>query len=454
MAVLLLVRQAVMSDATSKANGGANLLGQLCARYPSVPRSIVLKTDLLTRGVNYTEDLKAVGPDGLSDTVRGFRFHHDIVPSDESGSPAQLPWSFNFHDQTHVKLIIDLDSPYTVRVREDGSFLLYCGEQVLEEIFFPTKAKWLGRQLSDGTPITAVLFEIGPCHATGIVPLDYCEYFRNGEQCRYCDWNPTFELARAAGFRTKVAADTQQLVEAFDMAFGGADAAPCEHAHIIVAGALWNRVKEAEIYLRTLAALRETAAGRRAAFLLGTQVLDATEARRAKEAGFDWATWNIEIWDPQLFDTICPGKARTVGYQRWKELLLEGVEIFGNGYVSTNFVIGPELALPEGFKNQDDALSSVVGGFEWCLQHGILPFYQFWRCSPGSLLSDMELPPVPTEYYLRVGVAHHRLMEKYNFYQLTDPRKRASCHKCGIFYNSYDFPRLIDAGEGPRWFEW
>jgi hypothetical protein len=436
-----------------KAQNGAGLLGELCTRYPRIPRSIVLKTDLLTRGLNYTEDLKCVGPDGLSDTVRGFKFHHDIVADEEGGSPAQLPWSFHFHDETHVKVIIDLESPYTIRVG-DGRFFLYCSDQPLEEVFFPRKAAWVGRQLSDGSPITSVLFEVGPCHATGIVPLDYCEYFRNGEQCRYCDWNPTFELAKAAGFRTKVSADTQQLVEAFEMAFGGADAAPCEHAHIIVAGALWNRNKELEIYMRTIEALRSSPAGQRASFLLGTQVLDPADARRAKDAGFCWATWNIEIWDRKLFDTVCPGKARTVGYQKWKELLLEGVEVFGNGYLSTNFVIGPEVAIPDGFKNYEEGLQSVVEGFEWCLQHGILPFYQFWRCSPGSLFSDMELPAVPTEYYLRISLEHHRLMEKYNFYQLTDPRKRASCHKCGIFYNSYDYARLIDPVEGPRWFEW
>ena len=97
--------------ASATLQDGLGLLADLCERYPSVPRSIILKTDLLTRGVNYTDDLKAVGPDGLSDTVRGFKFHHDIVTADEAGSPAQLPWSFNFRDQTHVKLIIDLESP-------------------------------------------------------------------------------------------------------------------------------------------------------------------------------------------------------------------------------------------------------------------------------------------------------------------------------------------------------
>ncbi|MFQ5668633.1 MAG: radical SAM protein [Candidatus Binatia bacterium] len=443
-----------MTKHSQEANGGAEFLHDLCARYPAVPRSIILKTDLLTRGLNYTDDLKAVGDDGLSDTVRGFQFHHDVVSDAESGSPAQLPWSFHFHDQTYVKVIIDLESPYAVRLGEDGRFLLYCGEQPLEEVFFPPKAGWLRRQLSDGTPITAVLFETGPCHATGIVPLDYCEYFRNGEQCRYCDWNPTFELAKAAGFRTKVAADTRQLVEAFEIAFSGPDAAACEHAHIVVAGALWDRVKEAGIYVRTLEALRATPAGRQASFLLGTQVLEPDEARRAKDAGFDWATWNLEFWNPTLFESICPGKARHVGYQRWKELLLEGVEIFGSGYLSTNFVVGPEIAIPEGFKSQDEGLASVAEGFEWCLDHGILPFYQFWRCSPGSLLADMDLPVPPTEYYVRISLAHHQLMEKYNFYQLTDPRKRATCHKCGVLYNSYDFPRLLDPLEGPRWFEW
>jgi len=435
-------------------NGGrpADLLDELCAKYPRIPRSIILKTDLLTRGLNYTEDLKAIGPDGLSDTYRGFKCHHDIV-SDGDGV-ANLPWSFYFHDQTYVKVIMDLESPYNIRLADEGQFVLHCGDRPLEKVFFPRKASWLHKQLSDGTPITSVLFEVGPCHATGIVPLDYCEYFRKEEQCRYCDWNPTFELAKEAGFRTRVAADTGQLVEAFEIAFGGSDAAQCEHAHVIVAGALLNREKEAEIYIRTLEALRATEAGRAAYFLLGTQVLDVDDARRAKAAGFDWATWNIEFWDSKLFESICPGKARAVGQERWKELLLEGVDIFGTSYLSTNFVVGPELAVPDGFKSETEAIASVAEGFEWCLQQGIFPYYQFWRCSPGSLLSDMDLAAPSTEYYLRLSLLHHQLMERYNFYQISDPRKRASCHKCGIFYNSYDYPRLIDPVEGPRWFEW
>src|SRR3990172_2815175 len=116
-----------MSGGGAMTENGANLLETLCRRFPAIPRSIVLKTDLLTRGVNYTEDLKAVGADGLSDTVRGFKFHHDVVS--DGGSPAQLPWSFSFHDQTHVKLIMDLESPYAIRLAEDGRFLLPRGDQ-------------------------------------------------------------------------------------------------------------------------------------------------------------------------------------------------------------------------------------------------------------------------------------------------------------------------------------
>src|SRR3989304_1096446 len=129
---------------------GVGLFAQLCERYPAIPRSIVLKTDLLTRGINYTDDLKVVGPDGLSDTVRGFKFHHDIVADEEGGSPAQLPWSFAFHDQTHVKVIIDLDSPYAIRLGPDGRFILHCGGQPLEEGYLRRQAGWVGRPLPGG----------------------------------------------------------------------------------------------------------------------------------------------------------------------------------------------------------------------------------------------------------------------------------------------------------------
>jgi len=425
-------------------------LERLCEKYPLIPRSIILKTDLINRGINFTPDLNRISSGRLTDTFRGFQFHHDV--SDEIDM-ASLPWSFHFQDDTYVKLILDLDSPYTIRIEPDGQFMIYRKEEPIEEVFFAQKPHWYDKTLSNGEPISTVLFEIGPCHTVGIVPLDYCEYFKREEQCRYCDWNPTFDMAKAAGYRTQVAMDTNLLVEAFEIAFGG-DHPAGDHAHIVVAGALLNRKKELDIYLKSLEALLRSAAGQKARFICGTQVLDEEDAIRAKEAGFCTATWNIEAWDRKIFESMCPGKARAVGYDRWRDLLLGGVEVFGIGHLSTNFVLGPEIVMPEGFKDHEEAIESNLEGFEWCLENGIFPFYQQWRCSPGSAFMDMELPPAPTEYYVRLGWEHHKLTEKYNIVPLIPPRNRASCYRCGCYYVSYDYGRLLDIEDGPRWFEW
>jgi len=425
-------------------------LERLCEKYPQIPRTIVLKTDLLNRGINYTKDLQRVTEDGLPDTVRGFKCHH--VVSDDIDL-ASLPWSFHLQDDTYIKLILDLDSPYTIRLEPDHTFMIYRREEPIEQVFFPPKPHWYNKTLSNGEPLTSVLFEVGPCHCVGIVPLDYCEYFKKEEQCRYCDWNPTFDMAKAAGYRTQVAMNTELLVEAFEIAFGG-DNPNADHAHIVVAGALLNRTKELEMYLRPLEAIKKSPAGRDLRFLCGTQVLDPRDAKRARDAGFINATWNIETWDRRIFESMCPGKSKAVGYERWRDLLLKGVEVFGTGHLSTNFVLGPEVVIPDGFKSHEEAIASNLEGFEWCLQNGIFPFYQVWRCSPGSIYMDLELPPIPTEYYLRLSYEHHKLVEKYQFFSITPPRNRASCYKCGIFYMSYDYGRLMDLEEGPRWFEW
>ncbi len=425
-------------------------LERLCEKYPHIPRSIVLKTHLINKGINFTPDLNRANEQRLSDTVRGFKMHHAV--SDEIDF-ASLPWSFHLQDDTYIKLILDLDSPFTIRREPEGGFMLYRREDPIEEVFFPSRPRWYEKTLSNGEPITSVLFAVGPCNAVGIVPLDYCEYFKGEEQCRYCDWNPTFDMAKAAGYRTQVAMNTDLMIEAFDIAFGG-DNPSADHAHIVVAGSLLNRTKEVDIYLKALEALRKSAAGKEARFLCGTQVLDREDALRAKEAGFCNATWNLETWEQRMFESMCPGKARAVGYDRWRQLLLEGVEVFGIGHLSTNFVVGPEVVAPEGFDDHEEAIESYSEGFDWCLRNGIFPFYQLWRCSPGSAYMDMELPPAPTEYYLRLSYEHHKLCEKYQFASIIPPRNRASCYKCGIFYLSYDYGRLLDIEEGPRWFEW
>lgn len=125
----------------------------------------------------------------------------------------------------------------------------------------------------------------------------------------------------------------------------------------------------------------------------------------------------MEVWDSKLFETICPGKAKSVGRERWIESLLKAVEIFGwGGKVHTNFVVGVEMVPPFGFKTEEEAAESVAEGLQYMACHGVSLRNQLFRGRPGAALSQAPRPRI--EYYLRMEQERFKLQREYN---LKDP---------------------------------
>ncbi|MDR1540492.1 MAG: hypothetical protein LBU32_21325 [Clostridiales bacterium] len=70
-----------------------------------------------------------------------------------------------------------------------------------------------------------------------------------------------------------------------------------------------------------------------------------------KEAGLRTIGLNAEVWAKEQFDAICPAKATFCGgYENWIKATEYAVQVFGNGKVRANYVIGlqPKERLMEG----------------------------------------------------------------------------------------------------------
>jgi hypothetical protein len=183
---------------------------------------------------------------------------------------------------------------------------------------------------------------------------------------------------------------------------------------IFTGGSLINESKEADLYIRLITALREAKERLKkdTVFLAAPAALEEEDSRRVLEAGADYICFNLEVWDPRLFQIICPGKASSVGRDRWLERLKAAVKVFGEWRVSSNFVLGAELISPHGFKAMDEGLASMQEGFLWCLDNGIVPMTTI--LTPGHVTGyGGELVVPLTEYLLQVGAARRRLIKKY-----------------------------------------
>ena len=89
---------------------------------------------------------------------------------------------------------------------------------------------------------------------------------------------------------------------------------------------------EVQVYIETLQAIGANFSTRRFPSQLIASAFDEKHLERIYEqTGLMSYTADLEVPDEELFNWICPGKARSVGYREWRRRLVAAVDIFGRG---------------------------------------------------------------------------------------------------------------------------
>jgi hypothetical protein len=99
---------------------------------------------------------------------------------------------------------------------------------------------------------------------------------------------------------------------------------------------------------------------------------------RTYAMGVDAVSYNLEIFDPILFEQICPGPAQALGRQRFLDALEYAVGVFPSGAVICHLMVGMET------------LASTAKGVEALTKSGIVPVLPLFRPFKGL---DMRLHP-------------------------------------------------------------
>jgi len=92
---------------------------------------------------------------------------------------------------------------------------------------------------------------------------------------------------------------------------------------------------------------------------------------RAYGMGVDAVSYNLEIFDPERFERICPGPARAIGRERFLEALEYAASVFPSGGTTCHLIVGlePLECTHEGI----DALTAI----------GVLPVLPLYRPFKG-----------------------------------------------------------------------
>jgi hypothetical protein len=384
-------------------------LDAFATRFNDLPPAVMLKVDLLRLGVRL-----GAPPVGTR------HYHHHDERGQKSVDPrVHLQGSVVLPDGTTVFVTHNPGSPYAIRLNlERGTLELTEGpDEAATRICDVTaggRFHWTGARTSQDTPLGAVFSQSlgGTCGPLAIFLLRYCEFVKDNQECRFCSW---VRMGRSHEVRPNV----DDMREALDTIWRE------QHAIGYLAfsgGSLFNRSKEADAFVRYMEAARSTGLPLPTT-VAAIQALDRDDTRRLRDAGFDYACYSMEVWDEDAWRAVLPGKAESVGRDRWMRCLVDAVEEFGPGRVLCNFVAGVETAVPGLYRSSIEAAEHTLAGIQWCYEHGIYPKLAVWIVSGGAAFGDRS--PAPLEYYAHLLRGRQRLYAEYDL-----PVPATDCRHC------------------------
>ncbi len=409
-----------MGVAVKKRREGELTLSEVVEKYSDVPRLIALKIDVQRRGVHYTERAARV----VDSSVHQLRSPYIFGSRDGQIKP--LPESLILRDGTSIltdPTPLEQD-PYIVDP-VDGRLALVDGGEVLEFVDLWPKPLYYDKKTRSGVPMSHIA-SARP-QRLNIFQSSFCHFWTDHQECKFCDIvNHTKQQKDALGVpsRLKPRDVSETIREALKES--GRFTGICLTAGSVVKGVeIFDR--EVDYYIETLQAIGENFAPRKfPSQLIASAFSEKQLARLYEETGLMSYTSDLEVLGEEMFNWICPGKARWVGYREWQRRLIRAVDIFGRGNVGTGLVGGVELAEPNGFKSEDDALASTLAEAEYLAEHGVTTVYIVWVPRPGSYFREQKNPSL--EYFVRLAKGLHDIRVKYSLNADFDDYRRCGNH--------------------------
>jgi hypothetical protein len=272
------------------------------------------------------------------------------------------------------------------------------GEEFTESSPYVLKREKKGYAITDGTgevPVTLVarpgfyerktttgkpFSNISTVHGSYVVitPSPRCDFFNRNVECRYCAGN--FDVEGGEG--SEVTYSVDEVLETVE-------AILTERAsEVIYLSIGFSEMDDGGIEFLTpyIKAVKKH-----------FNCLVAVEALPPKENGWieetyavgaDSVLYNLEIFDSELFEVICPGRASLIGRQRYIEALRYAAEkVFPNGTVASHLIVGLE---PPG---------STIRGIDFLTEMGVVPILPIYRPRPSKAL---RIEPLTTEIIIPI----------------------------------------------------
>lgn len=390
---------------------------EACVKYPDVSPFVILKIDIQRRGfIMSRQAMCQINCEKYQTKER--TFSRELQEN--------YPVSFMLRDGTSVITRPCFNGttgiePYVIDYKENNFVVSMSGIEI-DEIYLWEKPDFYEKYTSKGTPMWHIA-NARP-QRLDINPFQYCDFWKYGKGCRFCEIASTFNKVEKK----------PMLLDMMDIKETVAEALKEKGRYtsiFLTGGCRIGGIKhfddELNLYIEVLQIIGGFFSEDKFPSQLIAAAYNKEQLKRLHdETGLMFYTSDIEVLNKELFAWICPGKNAFVGYEQWKQRLFQAVEIFGRGNVNTGIVGGVELALPNGFKEEDEALEATLTEARELFENGVSVVSCVWRIASGSLFAKQSLPSL--DYYIKLSKGLSLLRKKYELYTGMDDYRRCGNH--------------------------
>lgn len=326
----------------------------LLKRYKNLPLVAVWKTIIISEGVN-----SFLNKSEFEKEFKGYKFKYAVKnPSsvnfevlDRSSDQRVIPSEAILNDGQHqalVKLRYNPESIISISFSKEkkGKLQLFFFVRG-KKIFAPLDISLL-KEMGDST-----VGMLGTDRLS-VILFDGCWNWNSGCQCKFCDLNPKrkdyssavpdLNNLRNFNFDCQLWWENYKsdFFKALDASFKKMYEIAQPHKHLLIMSGgfpdndfLWKMIIESVRKLNSLVPLKKFDS-----YVNVPAPSSNIEENflKLKRIGVKQMQINLEVAGKKKFETVCPGKDKTIGYDNYQKALKMAVKIFGRGQARSNFV--------------------------------------------------------------------------------------------------------------------
>lgn len=363
--------------------------------------AVSLKLELLCKGVSFTREFLEyyqVRTDHI-EKRRAYGTGDSIILNSSTRTPqeiildGQIIAAANYNPYSDYRIALEQETP-----------VLKHGNRTVR-ITFPSRPRSYGKYLSNGELFEQHITIYGNS-TLGIFSPGHCYYFNDGNECKFCSLGSAREILSDHKMRIKGDVAGEAVATAIKEENG-------RYKRVLLnGGTIPNYDKGYTIHMDLLERVKDTNQQSSLEYhLISMPPKDFRLFDRFKKIGNNMSM-SLEVFNPDLFSEVCPGKARDYTRERFFAAFEAAVDVLGRGNVYAGFVAGME------------PLESIIEGIEYFGDIGVVPAVAAFHPDAGSQYSNRQRPSV--DFLIKLGKKMSEIYRREGFQPLIEGSGRNS----------------------------